>query len=78
MGEENHLSLTGTHLVQVWISSAWSKATLAAFRAALTAVLSSMPHSNDDPVQEFLRHWQLHNVPLKVRLFGSLSLCRQI
>jgi hypothetical protein len=51
--------------LQVWYSAAWSSATLAAFRAALSDLLSPQGPQLPATVLAFLQHWQLHdNVPL--------------
>ncbi|KAK9804206.1 hypothetical protein WJX72_001253 [[Myrmecia] bisecta] len=53
------------HILQVWYSAAWSLPAHRAFRSALTALLST-PSASDLPprVQQLLRHWQVHDVPL--------------
>jgi tetratricopeptide (TPR) repeat protein len=57
-------------VLQVWYSAAWSRATHAAFRAALEAVLArggadtaaGTPRHPD--VAALLQHWRTHDVPL--------------
>ena len=52
-------------LLQVWYSAAWSKATLAAFREALSQVLAATRQQQlPEEVLALLRHWQLHDVSL--------------
>lgn len=64
------------HDLQVWYSSAWSKPTLATFRAAVTVLLATCMSQQSSPVHpsadalaaadvlKLLRHWQLKQVPL--------------
>jgi hypothetical protein len=59
-------------LLQVWYSAAWTRATLAAFREAVTALLAGQAGSAaaGEPlaapaVLQLLRHWQLVDVPLR-------------
>ena len=77
------------HILQVWYSSAWTRAALAAFRTALTAVLSRAGPAAaggggggggsgglPPAVMDLLRHWQLRDVPLRQarsEWLGSLS-----
>lgn len=58
--------------LQVWVSSAWSRATLTAFRSALTALLTSPDTSMiDEAVLRVLRSWQRLDVPLKTARKGG-------
>ncbi len=54
----------------MWYSAAWTRASLAAFREAITALLAGQAGSAADgplppAVLQLLRHWQLVDVPLR-------------
>ena len=53
---------------QVWYSSAWKRATHAAFRASLSAALAGAQAQGvggqPEAVLSLLRHWQARDVPL--------------
>jgi hypothetical protein len=58
--------------LQVWYSAAWTRATLAAFREAVAALLAGQEGSAaaGEPlaapaVLQLLAHWQLVDVPLR-------------
>lgn len=71
--KDKHTNCAAATCLQVWYSAGWSKATLTAFRKAVTALLKTaakrQPHPSAEALRhpgvlELLQHWQVKEVKL--------------